>query len=260
MVIVNYCQWRNTARLTGQLRRSHASRSGEAEIVIVDNNSPRHRLHGKLRRAKGVSLHLFQRNHGFARAVNEGCGLSNGDWLLLLNPDTSVPAGFLDDVETLVDRLTDESRVGIIGLDVRNADGSSQPSCGPLPTLSGTLARLFLPRSRRKCRQMDAVVRTEVPWATGCALLIRRDCLKQIGGLDEDFFLYYEDVDLCRRATERGWKVCYEPTLHVVHHSPLHARPRAGAITPNDPARPANLWRQELAALANDPSGRHHRR
>ena len=57
-----------------------------------------------------------------------------------------------------------------------------------------------------------------------CALLIRRDCLKQIGGLDEDFFLYYEDVDLCRRAAERGWKVCYEPTLHVAHHSPLHAR------------------------------------
>ena len=145
-MIVNYCQWRNTARLTKHLRRSHASRTGEAEIVIIDNHSPApspaRQLAGKGRFAASLSPKPRLR-----RAVNEGCELSSGDWVLLLNPDMSVPAGFLDDAETLVDQLAAESRVGIIGLDVRNADGSSQPSCGPLPTLSGTLARLFLPRS-----------------------------------------------------------------------------------------------------------------
>jgi N-acetylglucosaminyl-diphospho-decaprenol L-rhamnosyltransferase len=230
VVIVNYCQWRNTARLTRQLRRSHAVRAGDAQIVVVDNHSPRHRVLDRLRRTECVLLHHFTRNVGFARAVNKGCRIGKGDWVLLLNPDTSVPAGFLDDLETLTERLSLEPRIGIVGLDVRNADGSSQPSCGPLPTLLGTLAGLFLPRSRRKCRTLNAYVRTEVPWATGCALLIRRECLEDLGGLDEDFFLYYEDVDLCRRAVARGWKVCYEPTLHVTHHSPLHARSVPAAL------------------------------
>ena len=67
-------------------------------------------------------------------------------------------------------------------------------------------------------------VERRVPWVTGCCLLIRRDYLRDLGGLDEDFFLYYEDVDLCRRAQARGWSVWYEPKMRAVHHRPLHGR------------------------------------
>ena len=226
VVIVNYCQWNNTARLARQLRQSRSARSGDAEIVIVDNHSPTHRLMGKLRRTEGISLRRFKHNRGFAKAVNEGCRLSRGEWFLLLNPDTSVPPGFLDNVLALVRPLSiDDPRVGVIGLGVNNTDGSTQPSCGPLPTLLGTLAGLFRPRSLRKCRPLAAGSRTDVPWATGCALLVRRECLLDLGGFDEDFFLYYEDVDFCRRAVDRGWKVCHEPRLNVTHHTPLHTRP-----------------------------------
>jgi GT2 family glycosyltransferase len=63
-----------------------------------------------------------------------------------------------------------------------------------------------------------------VPWASGCCLLIRRDCLKDIGVLDPDFFLYYEDVDLCRRAWAKGWAVWHEPAVTLTHHCPLHLR------------------------------------
>ncbi len=225
VVIVNYCQWRNTALLTQQLRQSHVMRSGEAEIVIVDNHSPKHRLLSKLRRVSGVSLRRFGRNRGFARAVNEGCRLSEGSWILLLNPDVSVSRDFLDRVEIAADRMSrDHPRVGIIGLGVLNADGSPQASCGRLPTLWRTLAGLFLPRARRKCHKFTGQARETVDWNTGCAVLIRRDCLDEIGGLDEDFFLYYEDVDLCRRAAESGWQVCHEPSLQVTHHTPLHSR------------------------------------
>jgi GT2 family glycosyltransferase len=66
--------------------------------------------------------------------------------------------------------------------------------------------------------------RSRVPWVTGCCLLLRRACLDQVGGLDRDYFLYYEDVDLCRRAEARGWSVWYEPSLKVTHHHPLHLR------------------------------------
>jgi GT2 family glycosyltransferase len=56
-------------------------------------------------------------------------------------------------------------------------------------------------------------------------MLLRRECLEQIGGLDSDYFLYYEDVDLCRRAWSGGWDVCFEPSLRAIHHHPLHSRP-----------------------------------
>lgn len=231
VIIVNYCQWRNTARLTKQLRQSASARTNQSEIVIVDNHSPRHPLLNKLRRANGVSLRRFGGNRGFARAVNEGSRLSQGDWMLLLNPDMSAPSGFLDEVSSLAQRIhTEDSRVGIVGLDVRNSDGTAQPSCGPLPSFYGTLSGLLAPRAKRKCREIPAQSRVDVPWATGCALLIRRECMREIGGFDEDFFLYYEDVDFCRRAAVNGWKVCYEPGIQVTHHNPLHVRKVPAAI------------------------------
>jgi hypothetical protein len=63
-----------------------------------------------------------------------------------------------------------------------------------------------------------------VDWVTGGCLLVRRDCFRQLGGLDESFFLYYEDVDFCRRAAAAGWSVWFDPSLEVTHHWPLHAR------------------------------------
>jgi N-acetylglucosaminyl-diphospho-decaprenol L-rhamnosyltransferase len=67
--------------------------------------------------------------------------------------------------------------------------------------------------------------RRRVPWVTGCCMLLRRGCVEELGGLDRDFFLYYEDVDLCRRARAKGWSVWFEPKIKAVHHHPLHTRP-----------------------------------
>jgi GT2 family glycosyltransferase len=226
VVIVNYCQWRNTAALVRQLRAAPSSRRGAVEIVIVDNHSPYHPLSGRLRRCPGVSLRRWGRNRGFGRAVNEGCRLSRGDWFLLLNPDMSVTAEFLEGVLALAGQLEQaEPRTGIVGFQLSNTDGSPQPSAGSFPTLPGTLAGLLRPRRSRKYRKLSKRHRCRVSWVTGCCLLVRRQCLEDLGGFDEDFFLYYEDVDLCRRARARGWTVCYEPRLGAVHHHPLHGRP-----------------------------------
>lgn len=225
VVVINYCQWKNTARLVRQLRRSKALRHGAAEIVIVDNHSPVNRMIGKLRRAECVSLRRFKRNFGFARAVNEGCRLSRGRWFLLLNPDVTVSPDFLDQVSHLMWNVESlEPRIGVIGLGVQNSDGSAQPSCGAFPTLRKTVSRLLWPRAFRRCQLTDRTARTGVAWATGCAMLIRKECLDDIAGFDEDFFLYYEDVDFCRRAAERGWAICHEPKVTVTHHTPLHSR------------------------------------
>jgi GT2 family glycosyltransferase len=197
-------------------------KSGAAEIVIIDNHSPPHPISKRLRRQPNVSLRRWPSNRGFARAVNEGCRLSQGSWFLLLNPDTTPSEEFVDGVVALLDQL--EPNAGIVGFHLRNSDGSRQLSAGPFPALLSTLARLALPRSRRKYHTLRSQERCRVAWVTGCCLLVRGDCLRELGGLDEEFFLYYEDVDLCRRARERGWSVWYEPNLTVVHHHPLHQR------------------------------------
>jgi len=225
VVVVNYQYWDDTTQLVRQLRASLAVKQGDAEVVVVDNHSPPHPVIGKLRRMSGVSLRRFRHNRGFARAVNEGCRLSRGDWFLLLNPDVTCDGDFLKGVLRAADRLVEEqSQVGIVGFRLRNADGSRQLSTGLFPTLASTVSGLLLPRSRRKYQEVSETEASRVDWATGCCLLIRRKCWEQLSGFDTDFFLYYEDVDLCARAAALGWQVRHEPALAVTHHHPLHGR------------------------------------
>ncbi len=225
VVIVNFCQWKNTARLTRQLRNCEAVRRGAAEVVIVDNHSPKSDIPRKLRKLSGVSVVQFGRNCGFARAVNRGSNRSRGEWVLLLNPDVTVHPGFLDEVLEKAQRFPAiDPNAGVIGFQLRNRDGSRQASAGVFPNLFRTVAGLLVPRSRRKCQHRPLSGRQQVPWVTGGCLLVRRDCFEQLRGMDETFFLYYEDVDFCRRAQEGGWSVWYEPALRVTHHFPLHTR------------------------------------
>lgn len=225
VVVVNYLCWQATATLVRQLRTMPALRHGAAEIVIVDNDSPWHALIPRLRRMPGVSLRRWRGNRGFARAVNEGVRLGRGEWLLLLNPDMSLEPGFLDKALARAEELNAaDPRTGILGFGLRNADGSWQRSAGPFPTLASLLARLLLPRPWRKYYLRSLAECRPVDWVTGCCLLVRRSCWDDLGGLDDAFFLYYEDVDLCRRARERGWTVWHEPALSATHHHPLHAR------------------------------------
>jgi GT2 family glycosyltransferase len=173
---------------------------------------------------------------GFARAVNRGVtethalikpGFSKepSDWVLLLNPDVTVGEGFLDDLLNAVDRITaSDPRVGVVGCRLKNPDGSPQASSGSFPTLFSTIRGLFLPRSRRKCSHRPEGVPQSVDWVTGGCLLVRRECFQQLNGLDDSFFLYYEDVDFCRRAAQGGWTVWFDPSLEITHHWPLHVR------------------------------------
>jgi GT2 family glycosyltransferase len=225
VVIVNYRHWDDTARLVRQLRCSSSLREGLGEIVIVDNHSPGHRVISRLRRLNGVSVRRWRRNRGFARAVNEGCRLSRGEWVLLLNPDMTLPSGFLEQVLGRADDLAArEPRAGLIGYRLKHEDGSRQLSTGAFPTLTGTLLGMLLPRRRRKYTVPPLNEPSPVDWVTGCCLLVRRDCWADLHGLDPEYFLYYEDVDLCRRARARGWGVWFDPGVSATHHRPLHVR------------------------------------
>lgn len=224
VILVNYKQWEDTRRLAHRISASPLVSTGRAEVVIVDNHSGPNRIARQLRRREGISVRRWGRNEGFARAVNEGARLSRGAWILLLNPDMTALPGFLEAAFAAGERLVAEDpRTGIIGFGLLDSDGKAQASTGPFPTLWTSVSRLLLSRARRKYH-LRKPGRGMVPWASGCCLLIRRECLEDLGALDPDFFLYYEDVDLCRRAWNKGWAVWHEPAVTLTHHNPLHQR------------------------------------
>jgi len=225
IVIVNYKQWRNAKRVVDSLLQSSLVQSGEAELIIVDNAARPNKLCRRLRQSKKVSISSRKLNHGFAKAVNEGWAQSRGEWLLLLNPDVSLAPSFLDALNNALSRWSNEKAAGIVGFRLLDRADVVQGSTGADPSLRRVLAGLLRPRSRRKCQPLQASEAVQVSWVTGCGMLIRRECLEAVGGFDPDFFMYYEDADLCRRVRAAGWQVWHDPSLELIHHHPLHLRP-----------------------------------
>ncbi len=234
VVIVNYRRWEETAALIGQLLGKDSFHRERIEVLVVDNASPPHPLESRLQAEGRVRLLRLDRNRGFGAGVNAGFRQSRGRWLLVLNPDLSVSQDFLDYVCATALNLDHEPEteppVGVVGFRLWNRDGTPQPSTGFFPTLGKLLLGLIRPRSCRKYAVPRTQSRQRVPWVTGSCLLIRSECLRQLAGFDEEFFLYYEDVDLCLRAQEQGWVVCYEPAVQAIHLDPLQNRRPTAAL------------------------------
>lgn len=164
------------------------------------------------------------KNLGFAAAVNQGLRISSGSFILWLNPDSEL----LDDgLEEILRYLNDHPEVGIIGPRILNTDGSIQLSCRSFPSYQAGLFNRYSLLTRwfpnnsfsRKYLKSDwdhnAI--TDVDWVSGACLLHRRELLERPGVLDENFFMYCEDVDYCLRAKQQGWKVQYHPGAKVRH-------------------------------------------
>lgn len=223
VVIVNYRSDRETRRLVQFLSRSESLRRRQAEVLVIDNGARDGSELDSTPAIDGVSVLRLRDNVGFGQAVNHAASRSRGEWLLLLNPDVDVTAGFLDRAIAFLGQA--DSCDGVIGLRLTDADGTTQPSAGTPPTLIDVVLGALRPRARRRCNLASRRGRQEVGWVSGCGMAIRRACFDQIGGFDPDYFLYYEDVDLSRRARAAGWKVVRDPGLVICHHHPLHTRP-----------------------------------
>lgn len=228
VVIVNYRRWDETASLVDQLLQPRHIHRFDIEVIVVDNDSQPDPLETDLQNRKEVKVIRLPRNVGFSAGVNAGYQASRGDWVLVLNPDVVVCPGFVDLLSGAARDLREDASlgapVGVVGFHLQNHDGTWQLSTGRFPTLPRLLTGLLRPRRTRKYFVPTPGQRQCVPWVTGSCLLIRRQCLRDLGGFDESYFLYYEDVDLCRRAINAGWAVCYEPHVAARHMEPLQNR------------------------------------
>lgn len=164
-------------------------------------------------------------NRGYGAAINEALRASERPYLLVLNSDLAPEPGCARALERALDRLeASAGRVGIVGFRLLNPDGSPQGSVGRKITLPRVLRGLFHPRATRKYHADPVTAGEPVPWVTGAAFLLNRRCAGNVGGFDERFFMYYEDVDLCVRAARSGWEVRFEPEVALRHFHPYHGR------------------------------------
>ena len=191
------------------------------EVVVVDNASGDGSADLVEEAFPQVRLVRNRENLGFARAVNRGLALTGGRWLLLLDPDTVVPPGALEALVRAAERWPE---VGVAGPALSDpATGDAQASFRPFVTWQAafaqhTLAKPFLRGSRGPRFAPVADRPTDVGFLIGACLLIRRDVFVQLGGLDEGYFLFCEDMDYCRRAIRAGWKLLFTGEARVLHH------------------------------------------
>ena len=232
VVIVNYQSWDDVAALVVNLARSPLVEAGACEILVVDNDS-RQAIPALLEAGlPGVRLLLEPTNGGFSAGVNVGWRASRSPWLLVLNPDIVAGPDLLAQVtgriKSYAGRAGSSPGVGVVGFGLRNEDGTRQPSVGVFPSLFRTIREQVIPRSRRKYQPDWRLRPGPVDWVTGACFLVATRLLAEVGGMDEEFFLYHEEVALCRVASRRGWVVEYDPSVAVVHLHPLQDR----AISP----------------------------
>jgi N-acetylglucosaminyl-diphospho-decaprenol L-rhamnosyltransferase len=204
-----------------------------ARVTVVDNDSP----DDALATIADLPVRVIEagRNGGFAFGCNVGAAAGSAPYVLLLNPDARIESEAL---AALVKVLEDDPAAAMVGPRIVDDEGGLMRTQRSFPRLRSTWSQaLFLHRLARRARWADEVIwdpeayeRPASPdWISGACMLVRRTALEQIGGLDERFFLYCEDIDVCRRIRAAGHGIRYEPAASVRHRGG-HSAPRSAML------------------------------
>jgi GT2 family glycosyltransferase len=195
------------------------------EIIVVDNHSDDGTFEMLTNEFPNVRLLINDHNIGYTRPNNQAMRISQGRYILLINPDTLVKPNTISE---LINFLDAHHEVGIVGPKVLNRDGTLQKQCRRSEArpwdsfcyFSG-LSRLF-PHDQRFAgylmTYLDEDLVHEAQAVSGSCMMIRRQVIEQIGYQDEKFFAYQEDTDFCRRARLAGWKVFFNPKAQIIHY------------------------------------------
>ena len=215
----------NSSDFIGECLDSIYSHKGKLkfEVLVVDNDSQDATKDIIREFYPWVILIENEQNLGYAHANNQGITCSVGKYILLLNPDVSLRENALLELFLFMQKHPD---AGAAGPQLLNLDGSIQPSCREFPGFSTLiydvlgLSYLF-PKSRVFARwrmgYFDHNSQKEVDQPMASALILRRECLAQVGLIDEDFFMFFNDVDLCFRIKNSGWKIYFCPDAKAYH-------------------------------------------
>lgn len=220
VVVVNYNAGEYLARCVTSV--VEASRGLALDLLVVDNASRDGSARVVAERTPQVRLIDNPTNRGLSAAWNQGARAVDAPWILFLNADAEIWQGDLGEFVKVGDGRPD---VALLGPVIRNPDGTTYESGRNFPGVLQAVGHAFLgpfaPGNRftRAYRQTswDRSTGREVDWVSGAAMLIRRSAFEQVGAFDEAFWLYGEELDLCSRLLDAGWKVLVTPELEVVH-------------------------------------------
>jgi N-acetylglucosaminyl-diphospho-decaprenol L-rhamnosyltransferase len=192
-----------------------------AEVIVVDNASTDGSSDG-LETDPGVHVVRNGANLGYGAGVNRGVAATEAEFILVSNPDVTLEPGA---VETLMTAFRADRTLAIAGPRIIDVEGARYPSARRFPSAveaaGHALLGLVAPGNRfsRRYRMadLDLAATTSVDWVSGACFMARRRALEELGGFDESYFMYLEDVDLCWRAHRAGWAVAYVPAAVVTH-------------------------------------------
>jgi GT2 family glycosyltransferase len=223
IVIVNWNTGDLLARCLESIEATDRSGFVLSRVVILDNASSDQSMNRLEKRDSRYSIIENLRNEGFAKGCNQGAADSQADYILFLNPDVvlesdalRVPIQFLEE-----HRL---ERLGMVGIQLVNQEGKIARTCCRFPSLRSVYCKMLglsniAPEWFHSyfMSEWDHQTSREVDHVVGAFYLIRRELFKELGGFDERFFVYLEDVDLSKRAAERGWKAMYLSEVRAFH-------------------------------------------
>lgn len=185
----------------------------DGEILVFDNASSDQTLKKIERFSQKINLIKSDQNLGFAKANNLATEKAQGEYLFFLNPDTIVSPGA---IETLINFLKIHPEVGIVAPKLILSETQVQPSVRQLPTIWGAIKEYYLNR-KYSYEAYAPKFQTEVESVVGAAIMIKKDIFLKVGGYDQKFFLYFEDLDLCRKILKIGLKIIYLPQSVIYH-------------------------------------------
>lgn len=216
--------------LVGFLTSLRTATTAPYDVVLADNGSTDGAPEAAV--APGVALLPTGGNLGYGRAANLGAGGASGEWLVVANPDVVWAPGSLD---VLLDAAARWPDAGSLGPAIRTPDGRLYPSARAFPSLGRGIGHAVFgwwwpanPWTRSYRAEVGRPVEGPTGWLSGSCMLLRRTAFETVGGFDPSYFMYCEDMDLCRRLAEAGWKNVYVPSA-VVTHSGAHATSRVAA-------------------------------
>lgn len=232
IIIVNYGSGRLVKACVDSLRPAEPNSmelqrtEGGAtyEIIVVDNASPDDSQELLATEVPGIRFFPLPKNVGFAQGVNVGIAAAHGDLLLILNPDIIV---LHDAIDELLRFAAAHHAAAVIAGQLLNPNGSVQDSCfrfyTPLTILARRTPLGLLPFGRRHLTEVllktvDRSVARRVDWVLGACMLVRRAAVDRVGPLDPRYFLYFEDMDWCRRFWNAGYEVWYVPSARFAHY------------------------------------------
>tara|TARA_B100000676_G_C18086925_1_gene855855 strand:+ start:752 stop:2803 length:2052 start_codon:yes stop_codon:yes gene_type:complete len=224
IVIVSYNVKDFISQCIRSIYKSNLNKN-DYEIIVVDNDSHDNTLQMIEKEFQEVIIIRNKNNEGFSKAVNQGFAISKGENLCIINPDVIIKD---DTLSKLLLNIEGNDKIGAIGPRVINTDGTIQHSCKrSFPTPLNSLFRLFkldklFPKSKvfgkYNLTYLDIDKEHEVDVLSGAFMLIRRKIFKLVNGFDQRFFMFGEDIDLCHKIKDLGYKVIYSPTTEIIHY------------------------------------------